>query len=101
MPRKTQGPKSRQAMILNAAKELFYERSFAAVGVDEIGERAGVTGPAIYRHFAGKDEILATLFDDAIDRLTEATAFRSDDPWEELEAIVRGHAEFVLGERKL
>jgi AcrR family transcriptional regulator len=101
MARKANGPKSRQAMILKAAKELFYERSFAAVGVDEIGQRAGVTGPAIYRHFAGKDEILATLFDDAIDRLVEVTALQSEDPWEELEALVRGHALFVLSERKL
>jgi AcrR family transcriptional regulator len=92
---------SRQAMILEAAKDLFFERSFAAVGVDEIGERAGVTGPAIYRHFRGKDEILSTLFDDAIDRLLEVTAVESDDPWEELEALVRGHARFVMGERKL
>ena len=88
-------------MILKAAKELFYERSFAAVGVDEIGQRAGVTGPAIYRHFKGKDEILSTLFDDAIDRLLEATAATSDDPWEELEALARGHAKFVMSERKL
>ena len=88
-------------MILEAARDLFFERSFAAVGVDEIGERAGVTGPAIYRHFSGKDEILSTLFDDAIDRLVEATAVRADDPIEELEGLVRGHARFVLGERKL
>jgi AcrR family transcriptional regulator len=88
-------------MILTAAKELFYEKSFAAVGVDELGERAGVTGPAIYRHFKGKDEILATLFDDAIDRLTEATVAQSDDPFVELEALTRGHAAFVLQERKL
>jgi AcrR family transcriptional regulator len=101
MATKSQGPGSRQAMILKAAKELFYERSFAAVGVDEIGQRAGVTGPAIYRHFRGKDEILSTLFDDAIDRLMEATAVQSEDPWEELEGLVRGHAEFTLSERKL
>jgi AcrR family transcriptional regulator len=92
---------SRDEEILQAAAELFYERSFAAVGVDEIGERVGVTGSAIYHHFSGKDEILATLFDDAIDRLVEATAGEFDDPFEELEALVRGHARFVLGERKL
>jgi AcrR family transcriptional regulator len=88
-------------MILKAAKELFYEKSFAGVGVDEIGQRAGVTGPAIYRHFSGKDEILSTLFDDAIDRLMEATTVESADPFEELEALVRGHLTFVMGERKL
>src|SRR6058998_3763722 len=91
----------RQQRILDAAAELFFERGFAAVGVDEIGQRAGVTGPAIYRHFSGKDEILATLFDDAIDRLVDATAGEFDDPREELDALVRGHARFVLGERKL
>jgi AcrR family transcriptional regulator len=88
-------------MILKAARDLFYQRSFAAVGVDEIGHRAGVTGPAIYRHFRGKDEILATLFDDAIDRLLEATAVQADDPWEELAALAQGHVLFVLSERKL
>jgi AcrR family transcriptional regulator len=93
--------KSRQAMILAAAKDLFYERSFAAVGVDEIGQRAGVTGPAIYRHFRGKDEILSTLFDDAIDRLMEATAVSDEDPWVELSNLARGHAVFTLSERKL
>jgi AcrR family transcriptional regulator len=101
MPRKAQGPGSRQALILKAAENLFYERSFAAVGVDEIGERAGVTGPAIYRHFRGKDEILSALFDDAIDRLNVATAIQTDDPWEELDALVRGHLQFVMKERKL
>lgn len=101
MPRKTPATRSRQAMILSAATELFYERSFAAVGVDEIGQRAGITGPAIYRHFSGKDEILATLFDDAIDRLNDATAVNTDDPWEELEGLVRGHAMFVLSEPRL
>jgi AcrR family transcriptional regulator len=88
-------------MILRAAEELFFERSFAAVGVDEIGERAGVTGPAIYRHFSGKDEILATLFDDAIDALVELTPGSHEDPWQELEALVRGHAAFVFENRKL
>jgi AcrR family transcriptional regulator len=101
MASKSQGPKSRQAMILKAAKDLFYERGFAAVGVDEIGQRAGVTGPAIYRHFRGKDEILSTLFDDAIDRLMEATAVHAEDPWEELEGLVLGHLTLVLSERKL
>jgi len=83
-------------VILQVAKDLFYEKSFAAVGVDEIGARAGVTGPAIYRHFSGKDEILATLFDDALEALSEATAATSSDPFVELEGLVRGHVQFVI-----
>src|SRR3954471_23694985 len=98
MEKKQVKPGSRYAKILQAGADLFYERSFAAVGVDEIGQRAGVTGPAIYRHFSGKDEILATLFDDAVDRLVEATAGEYEDPRSELEGLVRGHAAFVLEE---
>lgn len=107
MPRKAQGTtlKERQQAlhdaILEAARDLFFERSFAGVGVDELGQRAGANGPAIYRHFAGKDEILATLFDDAIDELNDATAGDHDDPHEALAALVRGHVAFVLHDQRL
>src|SRR5947199_7590710 len=57
----------RAQAILDAALELFAEDGFAAVGVDRIGERAGIPGPHIYRHFSGKGELLATLIDQAMD----------------------------------
>jgi AcrR family transcriptional regulator len=91
----------RSQKILEAAVELFYERGFAAVGVDDIGERAGVTGPAIYRHFRGKDEILATLFDDVGDALPGVTSGEISDPFEELRRVVREHVAFILTHRKL
>jgi AcrR family transcriptional regulator len=87
---------ARDVSILAAAEELFYERGFDAVGVDDIGERAGITGPAIYRHFSGKAEILAVLFDRAVDELMAATAGGSEDPREELEHIIRGHTAYVV-----
>jgi len=43
--------------LLQAAFELFSERGFAAVGIREIGDRAGLTNPAIYQHFKGKGEL--------------------------------------------
>src|SRR3712207_7203981 len=50
---------SRREQILQAAAQLFAERGSRAVGVDDVGAAVGVTGPAIYRHFAGKDAMLA------------------------------------------
>ena len=91
----------RAQAILDAALELFGEHGFAAVGVDRIGERAGVPGPHIYRHFSGKDELLATLIDQAMDRLLSLTGATSEDPGEELELLVRGHVRFALGDRAL
>lgn len=80
---------------------LFHERGFDGVGVDLIGEKAGVSGPAIYRYFSGKDEILITLLDEAIDRVLMSTGGQFDDPREGLEHLVRGHVQRALEEREL
>jgi len=92
----------RDRKILNAAQKLFNERGFAAVGIDEVGEAAGITGPAIYRHFSGKDEILGTLFDEAVDALLVIVGDKQfDDPGDELAFLVRAHAQFVLEHQEL
>lgn len=91
----------RGAKILAAALRLFYERGFHAVSVDEIGEAAGATGAAIYRHFSGKEEILATLFDEALDQYLLAIPDACDGPLAELESLVRGHLEFTIAHREL
>jgi AcrR family transcriptional regulator len=92
----------RDRKILEAAQRLFYERGFDAVGIDEVGEAAGITGPAIYRHFSGKDEILGTLFDEAVDALLVAVGDEQfDDPGEELAFLARAHAQFVLDHQVL
>jgi AcrR family transcriptional regulator len=92
---------AREAKILDAAADLFRKRGFAAVGVDEIGRNAGVTGPAIYRHFKGKDEILGALFDEGMDELTRVTAGSFDDPWDELRHIARNHALQILNNHRI
>jgi AcrR family transcriptional regulator len=91
----------RSEKILRTAMHLFHERGFDGVGVDLIGERAGVSGPAIYRYFSSKDEILVTLVDEAIDRVLMSTGGQFDDPREELEHLVRGHVQRALEEREL
>src|SRR4051812_9550203 len=55
------GRPSRREQILRAAAQLFAERGSRAVGVDDVGAAVGVTGPAIYRHFASKDAMLAEM----------------------------------------
>ncbi|MGM5069142.1 TetR/AcrR family transcriptional regulator [Rhodococcus qingshengii] len=89
------------SLILQAAEEQFYERSFDGVGVAAIGAGAGVTPSAIYRHFESKDEILAVLFDQAIDALLRHTAEEHSDPREELAYLVAGHLDFALEKERL
>lgn len=94
----------RRETLLAVAIELFSERGFAAVGVDEIGEAAGITGPGVYRHFPSKQALLVALFDGAISRLNEgATAIEAatEDPAERLQRIVAAHVEVSLDDRAL
>lgn len=92
---------ARDRDIMRVAERLFYERGYGAVPVDLIGAEAGVTGPAIYSHFRGKADILAALFDEAMDRMLALAGPQHDDPAEELEHLVRSHAAFVLEKREL
>lgn len=91
----------RERAILDAAAELFYESGFHGVGMDAIGKRAGLSGPAIYRTFAGKDEILATLLHETLDHLITSSALVSDDPQQDLDDLVRHEVAVTIANRHL
>lgn len=92
-------PRSRQ--ILDAAAEAFHEHGFHGVGMDELGRRAGLSGSALYRHFAGKDQILAGLLDEALDELATAAAVQLDDPRDDLARALGHHVRFTVTHRHL
>lgn len=92
---------SRRRQILDAAVVAFHEKGFHGVGVDELGERAQLSGPSLYRHFSGKDEILATALDEAMDDLLGAAARVHDDPDGDLRRALRHHIGFALRNREL
>ena len=92
-------PSNRRELILEAAIELFHERGYPATGVDDIGRAVDVSGPAIYRHFGSKEEILLEAIRLAADEVHEAsqTARAStDDPRSVLEGYVRAYARVAL-----
>lgn len=84
-----------------AAEKLFSERSFDGVGIDAIGKEAGIVGSGVYRHFASKQEILASLMDQATDALLMHTPPPSGDPLDDLRQIVTLHVRFCLQRNRL
>lgn len=92
---------TRDQQILRVAERLFFERGYGAVGVDLIGAEAGVTGPAIYSHFRGKADILAALFDEAMDRMLALAGPVREDPHDELQNLIESTAAFALERREL
>jgi AcrR family transcriptional regulator len=75
--------RSRREIILAAASNLFTERGYASVTVDEVGEAAGIAGPSIYNHFASKPDLLAAVLTRADEwlwmELTRALATACDE----------------------
>lgn len=95
---------SRREQILGTAAELFARRGFHGVSVAEIGAACGISGPALYKHFAGKDELLADMLVSISERLLSEGARRVDaaqSPAEALSALVDWHIEFALGHPSL
>ncbi|MBW1603114.1 TetR/AcrR family transcriptional regulator [Streptomyces sp. JJ66] len=99
---------TRREQILREAARLFAERGFHGVGVDEIGAAVGISGPGLYRHFPGKDAMLAELLVGISERLHEggrmrlAEATASGSPaGAALDALITGHIDFALDDRPL
>ena len=92
---------SRREQILQAAAQLFAERGSRAVGVDDVGAAVGVTGPAIYRHFASKDAMLAEMLLRISERLLAGGSRRVADgrgtiAAAQLRALIAFQVDFAL-----
>ena len=55
--------------ILRAAMKLFSERGLDATSIRDIARESGYTNPALYKHFAGKEEFALHLFETCHRRL--------------------------------
>lgn len=101
---RTGGSLSRRDQILREAARLFAARGFHGVGVDEIGAAVGISGPGLYRHFAGKDSMLAELLVGISGRLLAEGRRREADAADAgaaLDSLVRGHIDFALDDQPL
>lgn len=95
---------NRRAQLLSAAERLFAERGYLAVRLEDIGAAAGVSGPAIYRHFSNKDSILAELLVGISARLLAGGSdLRSHGPGPvgALGELIDFHLDFVFSEPDL
>ena len=57
-----------RARLLDAAATVFARRGLAAASLDEIAEEAGLTKGAVYSNFESKDDLIAALLEERIDK---------------------------------
>ncbi|WP_405614179.1 TetR/AcrR family transcriptional regulator [Streptomyces sp. NBC_00076] len=105
MATRTDAP-TRREQILREAARLFADRGFHGVGVDEIGAAVGISGPGLYRHFTGKDAMLAELLVGISGQLLTGAKRRLQEadgvaPGSVLDSLIEGHIDFALDDRPL
>jgi AcrR family transcriptional regulator len=94
-----QAKADRRDALLTAAAQLFAERGYAGVTLEELGAAVGVSGPAVYRHFSGKSAVLAALLLETSEGLLDggrSTIDAADDAEHALRALIDFHVDFAI-----
>lgn len=76
---------------------LFAARGYAATGIREIADEAGVTTAALYHHMGSKQDLLLTIMRDAMHEMTAGARLaleEADGPAGELAGLARAHVTY-------
>jgi AcrR family transcriptional regulator len=89
----------RRSALLHAAAALFAQRGFERVSLEDLGAAVGISGPAVYRHFANKQAVLAALLIDVSRELAagaDTVLDSSADAATALRSLIAFHVDFAL-----
>jgi AcrR family transcriptional regulator len=96
---RSQAKANRRQALLSAAATLFALEGFNRVSLEDLGAAAGVSGPAVYRHFAGKQAVLGALLLSVSKNLLDGgrrVVADSDGALAALGGLVAFHVDFAL-----
>ncbi|MCW0212245.1 MAG: TetR/AcrR family transcriptional regulator [Pseudonocardia sp.] len=96
------GAPTRREQILGVAARLFAKHGYHGVSITDLGAAVGISGPALYRHFPGKEALLAEmLVRISEDLLAGGRARSTGEPRDVLVALVDFQLDFSLREPEL
>ncbi|WP_425863362.1 TetR/AcrR family transcriptional regulator [Arthrobacter sp. TWP1-1] len=96
---RAQAKANRRTVLLNSAASLFAQRGFKGVSIEDLGAAAGVSGPAVYRHFNGKQALLGALLVGVSEDLLaggKSVVESTPDAAAALRALVAFHVDFAV-----
>ncbi|MFE1320906.1 TetR/AcrR family transcriptional regulator [Kitasatospora phosalacinea] len=96
--------RSRRDQILAEAIRLFDEHGYQSVTMADIGSAVGIVASGVYRHFAGKTDILVAAANRGGERIrtaTEEAVTGARDPRDALDRLLRAHIAVALDQAHL
>jgi len=96
-------PRTRDRVLREAAR-LFARHGFHGTSIEDLGAACGISGPALYKHFASKDEVLGQLLEGISQQLLDGAAAvvaTHPDPRATVPALIDFHADFAMAEPDL
>ncbi|WP_431966036.1 TetR/AcrR family transcriptional regulator [Nocardia sp. bgisy134] len=98
------GSEPRPEQMIIAAARLFNERGFGAVSIEDIGASVGVSGPALYHHFAGKTHLLNEIIDrnnEWVEIYAQRALTEGGEPSASLRLVLRYYIQFAIEQTDL
>jgi AcrR family transcriptional regulator len=87
--------------ILEAAHALLTEKSYAAISMEELAARVGVSKPTLYAHFPAKEDVVVAMALQVLERIFAylAAADPDESPLERLVGLLRAAVRLQLERR--
>ncbi|WP_329417681.1 TetR/AcrR family transcriptional regulator [Streptomyces sp. NBC_01268] len=99
-PRRRLTPADRRAQLLAVGALLFSATPYDKVLMEEVAQRAGVSRALLYQHFPSKQALFAAVYQQAADRLLEATRLDPDATLaEQLAQGLDAHLDYFVANR--
>src|SRR4051794_27076976 len=84
-----------RAALVAAARGLFAERGYGAVGTEEVVRRAGVTRGALYHHFRDKRDLFRAVYEETELEIVASIGARMEGVADPMELLVTGVRAFL------
>ncbi|UOE43059.1 TetR/AcrR family transcriptional regulator [Agromyces larvae] len=96
-------PRRRKDLLVQAAISLFAERGYHEVTIEDIARAVDLTPSGVYRHFAGKSDLLRAACEQAAAVLAAAAddALAREHPADALATLSNAYLRFAVRDREL
>lgn len=98
--RRRLAPAQRYGQLVEVGAELFAERPYDDVRMEDVAIRAGVSRALLYQHFSAKRDLFAAVYRQAADRLLATTQLDPGEPLaEQVAAGLDAHLDYFVANR--